>query len=101
MDQNKGKQQLIEELAEMRRQAAHWHSIVANAPLFVSLVDRAGTIQYLNRTVPGIAMEDAIGRSTYEFLKPDYREIARACIERVFDTGQPAFYTARDWDCPI
>jgi PAS domain S-box-containing protein len=94
IDQDKSKQELIEELAEMRRREAQWRSIVANTPVFVCLVDRAGTIQYLNRTVPGIAMEDAIGRSTYEFLKPDYWEIARQCIERVFDTGQPAFYEA-------
>jgi PAS domain S-box-containing protein len=94
MDQHKSKQELIEELAETRRQAEHWRSIVTNTPVFVCLVDRAGTIQYLNHTVPGIAMEDAIGRSTYEFLKPDYWEIARQCIERVFDTGQTAFYEA-------
>ena len=90
----KSKQELLEELVEMRRQAAYWHSIVANTPVFICLVDRAGTIQYLNRTVPGIAMEDAIGRSTFEFLKPDYWQITRECIEQVFDTGQTAFYEA-------
>ena len=93
-DQDKSKEQLLEELAEMRRREAQWRSIVANTPVFVCLVDRAGTIQYLNRTVPGIAMEDAIGRSTYDFMEPDHWEIARECIERVFDTGQTAFYEA-------
>jgi PAS domain S-box-containing protein len=78
--------------AELRRSEAKWRSVVANTPVFVCLVDRAGAIQYLNRTVPGIAMEDAIGRSTYDFLDPAHWEIARECIERVFDTGQTAFY---------
>jgi len=92
IDQDKSKQQLIEELAEMRLQTEHWRSMVANTPAFVCLVDRAGTIQYLNRTVPGIAMEDAIGRSTYDFVEPAHWEIVRECIERVFDTGQPGSY---------
>ena len=78
--------------AELRRSEAKWRSVVANTPVFVCVVDRAGAIQYLNRTVPGIAMEDAIGRSTYDFLDPAHWEIARECIERVFDTGQTAFY---------
>jgi PAS domain S-box-containing protein len=119
IDQNKSKQELIEELAEMRHQVASleaslseqwgeidrlkqtellWHSLAANTPVFLCLVDRAGTIKYLNRTVPGITMEDAIGKSTYEFLKPDYWEIAKGCIERVFDTGQTAFYEAASAD---
>ena len=91
-DQDKTREQLISENEELRRREARWRSIVVNTPLFVCLVDRAGTIQYLNRTVPGIAMEDAIGRSTYDFIEPAHWEIARQCIERVFDTGQPAFY---------
>ena len=90
-DQDKTKDELIEELAEMRRREEQWRSIVANTPIFVCLVDRAGTIQYINRTVPGMAMEDAIGRSTYDFVEPGYWEIARECIERVFDTGQTGF----------
>jgi PAS domain S-box-containing protein len=91
-DHQKTKEQLIEELASLRRREAQWRSVVANAPVFVALVDRAGTIQHINRTVPGIAMEDAIGKSVYEFVEPASREIARECIERVFDTGRTAFY---------
>jgi PAS domain S-box-containing protein len=91
-DQDKTKEQLIEELAELRRSEAQWRSVVVNTPLFVCLVDRAGTIQYLNRTVPGITMEDAIGKSTYDFVEPAHWEMVRECIERVFDTGQTASY---------
>jgi PAS domain S-box-containing protein len=91
-DHEKTKEQLLQELVEMRRREEQWRSVVANTPVFVCLVDRAGTIQYLNRTVTGIAMEDAIGRSTYDFVEPAHWEIARECIERVFDTGQTAFY---------
>jgi PAS domain S-box-containing protein len=92
IDQDKTKQQLIEELAKLRQTVAQWQSVIANMPIFVALVDRAGTIQYLNHTVPGIMLEDVVGKSTYDFLEPSYRENARECIERVFDTGETAFY---------
>jgi PAS domain S-box-containing protein len=115
IDQDKSTQQLIEELAETRQRVASleqslaqqrgvsdrlqetealWRSIAAATPVFICLVDRTGTIQYLNRTFSGMAVEDAIGRSVYDILKPDYREVARNCIERVFQTGQPAFFEA-------
>jgi PAS domain S-box-containing protein len=63
-------------------------------PGFVAIVDRAGTIQYLNHTAPGYSLEDTLGRNACDFIEPGYREIARKCIERVFDTGQADFYEA-------
>ena len=92
LDQDKSKEQLLAELAETRQREAQWRSMVANAPVFVALVDRAGTIQFLNRTTPGLALETVIGKSAYDFVEPAYREIAAECIERAFDTGQTAFY---------
>ncbi|MGO9109174.1 MAG: PAS domain S-box protein [Thermoguttaceae bacterium] len=92
VDQDKTKQQLLEELAEMRRRETQWRSIIANTPVFVAFVDRAGTIQYLNHMAPGHALEDTLGKSVYDFIEPAYREIARGCIERVFNTGQTGFY---------
>jgi PAS domain S-box-containing protein len=94
MDQDKTKDQLLEELTDLRRREAHWRSIVANTPLFVALVDRAGTIQYLNHPAAGHALENTIGTSAYDFIEPGYRRIARDCVERVFDTGKTAFYEA-------
>ncbi len=44
-DQDKTKEQLISELEVMRRGEAQWRSIVANTPVFVCLVDYAGTNQ--------------------------------------------------------
>ena len=73
IDQDKGKQELIEELAELRRRVAvleaslteqqeksessqqtvaRWRSIAANMPVFLCFVDRAGTIQYLKSPCP-------------------------------------------------
>jgi len=92
LDQDKSKQQLIEELGEMRQREAQWRSIFANTPVFVTFVDRAGTIQYLNHPAPGHALEDTIGKSVYDFMDPASWEIARECIERVFTTGQAGFY---------
>ncbi len=113
LDQGKSKQQLIEELVEVRRRVAaleeslaeqqrksesfqqtevRWRSIAANMPVFICLVDCSGTIQYLNHPAPGHTLEDAIGKSVFDFMEPGYREVARECIERVFTTGQAGFY---------
>ncbi len=92
LDQNKSKQQLLEELAEMRRREAKWRLLVANMPAFVCLVDRAGTIRFLNHTAPGHTLEDTIGKDVCDFIEPTYREIARECIERAFATGQAGSY---------
>ena len=92
IDQQKTKEQLIEELADLRQREAQWRSVLAGIPVFVALVDRTGTMRYLNHTAPGHFLEDTIGKSTYDFLEPAYREIAKERIERVFDTGQSAFY---------
>ena len=43
IDQDKSKQELLEELAEMRRREAQWRSVVTNMPAFVTVVDQ-GTI---------------------------------------------------------
>jgi hypothetical protein len=51
-DQQNTKKQLIEELAELQ-QVAEWRSLVADMPVFVAMVNRAGTIQYLNHPTPG------------------------------------------------
>ena len=113
LDQDKGKQELIEELAEMRRRVsvletalanqqrdserlhkteAQWRSIVANAPVFVALVDRAGTIQLFNRYQPGFSQDNVLGKDVCDFVQPEYHELVRTCVARVFQTGEQTSY---------
>ncbi len=87
-DQDKTKQQLIEELAELRHSEAKWRSVAENAPLLVIIVDAEGKIEFLNRCPPGFSLENVLGRPFYGFLEPQYHAVARECVGHVFRTGQ-------------
>lgn len=72
---------------ELRHSEARWRSVVDNAPVQVTTVDEAGTILFINRPVAGLTLDDVIGRSVYEFLQPEFRDLGRQCIELVFRSG--------------
>ena len=113
-DQDKTKAQLISELEELRgrvavsedgdpergrteeelrRSEAKWRSLVNKMPLFTAVLDRSGRIAVHNdRYQPGYTPESVLGRVIYDFIQPEYHQIARECLERVFDTGETTFY---------
>jgi PAS domain S-box-containing protein len=72
----------------LRRSEARLRSVVDNAPVQVTTVDRAGTILFINRPVPGLTLEDVVGKSVYGFLQPEYCNQGKECIEQVFRTGE-------------
>jgi two-component system NtrC family sensor kinase len=76
----------------LRDSEERWRSVVTHAPDFILTVDREGRILSLNRTVPGITMEQALGSSVLDYSPPSQRPIVKAGIERVFETGEPVGY---------
>ncbi len=79
--------------AALQKSEARWRSVAENPFDYVVIVDRQGTFQYLNHAVPGIAVEDLVGKvSLYDRTDPgDHRAIAEA-LSQVFDAGRPAYY---------
>jgi len=69
-----------------------WRSLAENVPNIIIVVHRDGTIQFVNRTVSGITVEETLGRSVYEFIPPDYQDTVRKSIEQVFQTGKVGSY---------
>jgi PAS domain S-box-containing protein len=69
-----------------------WRSVVEQAPNLIIIVDRKGIIQYINHTVPGIAVEEAIGSSHYDYADPAYHRVMKKSIKQVFETGRAANY---------
>jgi PAS domain S-box-containing protein len=55
-------------------------------------VDADGTILFINRTVPGLAVESVIGTSLNDYLPPEHRDKQRRALERVFETSEPQSY---------
>jgi diguanylate cyclase (GGDEF)-like protein/PAS domain S-box-containing protein/putative nucleotidyltransferase with HDIG domain len=77
---------------ELRESEERWRSLAENAPNIILIADRDGTIQFINRTVAGITVEETLGRSVYDFVQPQYHDTVRKSIEQVFKTGKVGSY---------
>jgi len=86
-------QKQIEEA--LRESEEKWRSLVENAPGFIINMDHDGTIQFINRGVPGISVNEATGHSIYQYIEPEYQNTARETIEQVFKTGKPSSYEVK------
>ena len=69
-----------------------WRLLAENVPDIIMTVSREGTILALNRTVPGITLEEAVGRKVYEYVSPDRRDVVRGALERAFRTQEPGAF---------
>ncbi|MHC4662054.1 MAG: PAS domain-containing protein [Planctomycetota bacterium] len=115
-DEQKGKEQLLEELKALREQVKDlqkkstfdpeagkglddsekkWYMLLENVPSIIMIADRRGVINYINHTVPGLTVEDAIGKSLYDFIEHEHHQIARETTEQVFRTGEQGRYEIR------
>ena len=66
--------------------------LLENIPDFVITVDRNHKILMINRGVPGVTVEQAIGTKVYNYVDPAHHEIMRKSLEKVFRTGMPEKY---------
>jgi PAS domain S-box-containing protein len=64
--------------------------LTAHAPDYIWLVDRAGTILFVNKTVAPLSAADMVGRSWFEFIPRFEHERVAAVLEHVFKTGRSA-----------
>jgi PAS domain S-box-containing protein len=74
--------------------AAFLRSVLAAAPAFIVFVDREMRMRFVNRVQPGLTMNDVIGRSLFDFIAARDVEVARACVERVLETGEIGHYSS-------
>jgi PAS domain S-box-containing protein len=107
-DQDKTREQLLSENEELRRRVTElessrigagkwsgrwglgnpqWHSLVANTPVFILIIDQDGCIHFANHTDSGATPEQIIGKNLCNFCAPENRENIRGCVQRVFRTG--------------
>jgi PAS domain S-box-containing protein len=60
--------------------------------------DTAERIRFVNfTTIPGLTYEQVVGRSVYDFLRPEDHERCRAIFRRVLETGVPDAYDVRSY----
>jgi len=54
------------------------------------LLDRDANILFINHTISGLTREEVIGTSFFDYALSEYKEVTKACFNRVLDTGEPA-----------
>jgi PAS domain S-box-containing protein len=86
---------LEREASEARGTGALLRSLLENAPDLVARVALDGTLLYLNRVVPGVVLEEALGRSALDFIAPDSREVAQRTFDQVARTGAPGAFDCK------
>ncbi len=74
--------------AEAERTRARLRSVLETAPGYITIVDRHGTIEYINRTYEGLTVDQVVGTNLVNWIAPEWRESMQAALDRVF-TGEP------------
>lgn len=87
----------LEEVVEEKTQALResekeLRSLLENVPAFVITVDRDYNILMINRGVPDVTVEQALGTKVYNYVEPAHHEILMASLAKVFQTGKPEKY---------
>ncbi|MFO8010121.1 MAG: PAS domain S-box protein [Dehalococcoidia bacterium] len=78
---------LAEQALEQSEQK--FRAIVENAPDQFVIVERDGTISFVNYAEPGFELNSVIGTSVYDYVDPAMADKYHQTQERVFRTGKP------------
>jgi len=84
-----------QEVESIRESEKEWRAVIENAPSFVTITDRDGTIRYVNRTVPGLSKKEVIGKNINEFVESEYRVQLKDALEQTFKTGKIGAFQVR------
>ncbi|MFZ5892656.1 MAG: PAS domain-containing protein [Myxococcota bacterium] len=66
--------------------------IVENLPDYVLLVDADCRIRWINRSAPGLTLEQIMGAPIDNFMRPEDVPRVRAAVASVIETGSPTQY---------
>jgi two-component system cell cycle sensor histidine kinase/response regulator CckA len=65
----------------LRQSEERWRLLVQTIPDYVALHDREGRFEYLNRYAAGYSEKDVIGKSLYDFVSAESKELFRKKFE--------------------
>jgi PAS domain S-box-containing protein len=69
-----------------------WRSLAMNAPDIIFTCNHKGTIEFINRTLPGLKVEEIIGKSAFSFVPSRNRKVMKNALDFVFRTGKATSY---------
>ncbi len=71
----------------LRDMESRWTGLMENARDSIMIVDRNGVILTVNRTMPGVTPQEAVGKRIYDFVHPRYRSHLRSELKQVCQAG--------------
>ncbi len=72
-----------------------WQSVIQNAPYIIMIVDRQGTILYINHAVAGLRASEIPGKKLTDYIEPDYHTVNEKALKTIFEKGKSTSYTLR------
>ena len=72
----------------LRAREARLLTLAASLPIFLMELSTDGTIQFINRVLPHLTVEQVLGRSWLDWVPPESHPRARVAIAQVLETGQ-------------
>jgi PAS domain S-box-containing protein len=72
----------------LRESEEQWRMLAANIPDFLCLLDREGTILFINRILSGYNLAEVIGSTTYDYIEPEFHAQVREGLQRCFTQGE-------------
>ncbi|MGH7785407.1 MAG: ATP-binding protein [Candidatus Binatia bacterium] len=81
--------------AALRESEEDLRSVLESVRDLIMRLAPDGTIEFINRVLPPLRVEDVIGNSVFQWAPPEFHPEMRACFERVLRSGRPDGYTVR------
>ena len=73
---------------QLEKSERNWRSLLRNVPDVIMILDRDGTILFINHTIPGYIIEETVGKTVYDFIPPEQHNRTGQAIKKVFESGE-------------
>lgn len=75
----------------LRDSEKRWRSLAENIPDTIAMVDRTGTILFINHVLSGLTREDVLGAHINRFMPPAFTKLLAGAVGRIFDRGEEVY----------
>ena len=82
----------------LRSSEERFRSIVTDSPDIIVVADEDGRVEFINKTLNFHTTEEVIGMAFYDFVLPEFHDVVRKAIEKLFETGQSVRYETKASD---
>lgn len=71
---------------KIRKSEEKYRSVVENAADIIIVTDSQSNIQFINRIREDVAMPSVIGKSIYDYISPEYHELVKQKLKKIYES---------------